>query len=248
MSKSSTKRTLFAGILSPILAVAVGIGVYTVLTRASVDLEGDFTFRLSTTAVAMALPFLLTLFLAVADIRRGAFARAGKIGLACAVLSLGLAWLPVKALYDRAQQVSNLQLSGVVAPLFDTVDLNGVRHRLADHRGKVVLVNIWATWCGPCRREIPEIDRLYQRRKDEGFMVFGISTEDAGLQQGFAKNVEVSYPLLTVEGEVPEIYRQVVQYPANFLIDRQGNLQPAPSAEQPFEKLESAVGALLSAQ
>ena len=65
----------------------------------------------------------------------------------------------------------------VAAPLFETTDLSGNRQRLADYKGKVVLVNIWATWCAPCRAEMPALDRLYQERKDRGFVVLGMSDE-----------------------------------------------------------------------
>ena len=77
-------------------------------------------------------------------------------------------------------------------------------------------------------------------------MVFGLSTEDVDVQRTFVgERVSVSYPLLTIEGAVPDIYRTTARHPANFLIDREGRLQPAPSTEQPFEKLEAAVNALL---
>ena len=76
-------------------------------------------------------------------------------------------------------------------------------------------------------------------------MVFGISTEDVEVQRAFAEDVPVSYPLLTVEGEVPEVFSATARYPANFLVDRTGRLQPAPSTNQPFESLVAAVDRLL---
>ncbi len=94
---------------------------------------------------------------------------------------------------------------------------------------------------------MPALDRLYQKRKADGFMVFGISSEDVDLQRKFVQEqVSVSYPLLTVDGDVPSLYRDVQRWPTTFLIDRMGRLQPAPSPEQPFEKLEAAVDALLN--
>ncbi|UCF37533.1 MAG: TlpA family protein disulfide reductase [Acidobacteriota bacterium] len=245
MSKSVAYRTLIAGVLSPILSVILGVVAYSTLTRASADRDADFVFRLTMTTIVMLLPFALTLLSALVDQRRAALTRWGKVGVVFAILSLGLAWLPVKSLYERSRQADNLALSGVEAPTFDTIDIHGTRHRLADHSGKVILINIWATWCSPCLREIPELDRLYKERRDDGFMIFGISKEDALTQKGFAERIEVSYPLLTVEGEVPEIYTQTARYPASFLIDRQGNLRPAPSVDEPFENLEAAVEGLL---
>jgi peroxiredoxin len=72
-----------------------------------------------------------------------------------------------------------------------------------------------------------------------------LSDEDADLQRKFAQQVPVSYPLLTHSGQVPSFYRDIARYPAIFLIDRQGRLQPAPGPDQPFEKVEAAVDALL---
>lgn len=245
MAKLGTYRTLIAGILSPILAAALGAGVYIGLTRASVDRDADFVFRLTMTAVAMIVPFVMTAWLAISDRRRSALSTSGKIGLTLAFLSLALAWFPIQGMIARARQAENLALTGVQAPPFDTVDIYGSRHRLSDHEGKVVLVNIWATWCTPCRREMPDLDGLYRSRKDKGFMVFGLSTEDVPTQKKFAEEIVVSYPLLTTQGEVPGIYTETARYPANFLIDRSGNLQPAPSVDQPFENLVAAVDALL---
>jgi peroxiredoxin len=94
---------------------------------------------------------------------------------------------------------------------------------------------------------MPKLERLYQSRKDDGLVVFGLSTEDVELQKQFAEEVVVSYPLLTALGDVPETFSQTGRYPANFLIDRSGRLRPAPSVEEPFSSLEADVDALLAA-
>jgi peroxiredoxin len=246
MAKLSAYRVLIAGILSPLAAAFLGILVYTTLTQASVDRDKDFVFRLSLVTLAMAVPFAVTLALALRDRRRHALATSAKVGLTLALLSLALTWLPLRGLIGRARQARNLAQQGVTAPPFDTVDVRGKSHRLADHAGEVVLVNVWATWCPPCKKQMPSLDRLYRERKDQGLMVFGLSTEDADVQRRFLdEHVGVSYPLLTTSGDVPEMYRIIERYPATFLIDRQGRLQPAPSMEQPFEKLEAVVDALL---
>jgi thiol-disulfide isomerase/thioredoxin len=154
--------------------------------------------------------------------------------------------LPIRGLIGRMQQARNVAIQDLAAPSFDTVDILGKPHRLRDHIGKVVLINAWATWCPPCKKEMPELDRLYQTRKDDGLIVFGLSTEDVALQQKFVKDeVSVSYPLLTVNGDVPSLYQDIQRWPALFLIDRKGTLQPVAQAGEPFEKVEAAVDALL---
>jgi len=125
------------------------------------------------------------------------------------------------------------------------LDIDGKAQRLSDHKGQVVLVNIWATWCGPCRAEMPNLDHLYQEEKNNGLAVFGISNEDASLQQSFRQMVPVTYPLLTMGGQVPNLYRDIARYPATFLIDRQGQLQPAPGPDRPFAELQATVERLL---
>lgn len=240
-------RTLIAGIVAPLAAAGLGRYTYRALTQASADRDADFVFRLATTAAVMAIPFVVTCAIAFLDKRRGRLGVRGMVGLALAVVSLGLTWLPIRGAMRRAKQAQLLSLEGVPAPPFETVDIAGATHRLSDYEGKVVLVNIWATWCPPCRKEMPELDELYQKERDRGFMVFGLSTEDLATQQAFVKNtLSVSYPLLTTEGDVPQIYRTTARYPANYLIDRKGRLTPAPSTDQPFENLAARVEELLA--
>jgi thiol-disulfide isomerase/thioredoxin len=248
VAKVSNSVVLVAGILSPPAAAFLGSYTYATLTRASVDLNQDFVFRLATVTAVMATPFLVTLLLAILTRRRGALRLAGKIGLGIAALSLCLTLVPLRGLIGRAQQARNVSRNDVAAPLFETTDIYGKPHRLQDYAGKVVLINAWATWCLPCLEEMPQLDELYRERKNDGLMVFGLSIEDVALQQKFAKEkVVVSYPLLTVNGNVPGIYRDIQRWPALFLVDRKGQLQPVAQAGEPFEKVEAAVDALLTA-
>jgi thiol-disulfide isomerase/thioredoxin len=247
MAKLSKYRVLICGILSPVAAIILYALVYGMLTAHSSNLANDWLFRLSMATVAMTVPFLITFLLAIQDHRRHVFFLSGKIGLVIAIFSLGLVWKPVSDGITRSRQVRNLAMRDVTAPSFDTPDIYGNEQRLEDHKGAVVLVNIWATWCGPCRAEMPQLDRLYQARKDQKFIVFGLSDEAKEVQQKFVREVPVSYPLLTLKGKVPSIYRDIARYPAIFLIDRQGRLQPAPGPDEPFGKLQAAVDVLLQA-
>jgi peroxiredoxin len=247
VTRLSKYRLLFCGILSPLAALFLYVLVYGTLTRYSADLEKDWLFRLSVSTLAMTVPFFMTLALAIKDHGRHAISLAGKVGLAIAFLSLALTWKPVSDSILRSRQSRNLALRDVAAPPFDTPDLQGKIQRLADEKGKVVLVNIWATWCGPCRQEMPKLDRLYREHQGQGFIVFGLSDESIDQQRKFVEQVPVTYPLLTGSGTIPDLYRDIARYPAIFLIDRQGRLQPAPSPDQPFAKVEAAVDALLAA-
>jgi peroxiredoxin len=245
MPALSKYRVLIAGILSPLAAVFLYTLVAVTLARFSSDLEKDWLLRLSASTLAMAVPFLITLFFAMRDRRQHSLTWSAKLGLVLAFLSLGLAWKPVNDGIRRSKQSRNMAMRDVAAPLFNTTDLDGKVQRLADHKGEVVLVNIWATWCGPCKAEMPRLDRMYQERKAQGLTVFGLSDEDDGAQRQFLQQVPVTYPLLTVHGDVPALYRDIARYPAIFLIDRQGRLQPAPGPDQPFDTLEMEVAALL---
>ena len=244
----SKHGVLLCGILSPVLAVILYAVVYGTLTRYSADREKDWLFRLTVSTIAMTIPFFANIALAMKARGMGAFSLSAKTGLLLAILSLGLAASPIRDGLLRAKQTRNMAMHDVAAPLFETVDINGNTERLRDQAGKVVLVNIWATWCVPCRNEMPKLDRLYRERKDKGLVVFGISSEDVGAQQKYLQQVPVSYPLLTVKGTVPNLYRDIARYPAIFLIDRSGRLQSAPGPDQSFEKLEAAVEALLSSR
>jgi len=246
MHKLSKYRVLISGIVSPLAALFLYALVCAALTRSSADVEKDWLFRLTLSTLAMTVPFLVTLVLAINDRRRHALSLSAKIGVIIAILSLGLAWKPVSDGITRSKQFRNQAMRDVAAPPFDTVDILGKTQRLGDHKGDVVLVNIWATWCEPCRNEMPRLDRLYQERKPQGFIVFGLSGESVDMQRKFWEQVPVSYPLLTLNGQVPNLYRDIARYPAIFLIDRQGRLQPAPGPDQPFEKLEAVVDALLN--
>ena len=240
------RKLLILGILSPALAIICYILVYNVLSGLSSNLEKDWLFRLTASAISMTIPFFIVLALALRASKQGPLPISAKIGVTIAVLSLALIWVPAHDGFARVRQTRNRQLHDVAAPDFATTDLHGKPQRLSDYKGKVVLINIWATWCEPCRNEMPKLDQMYRDKQAQGFVVLGLSDESVATQQKFLKEVPVSYPLLLVNEQIPKLYREIAQYPALFLVDREGRLQPAPAPRQPFEQTASAVDALLS--
>jgi cytochrome c biogenesis protein CcmG/thiol:disulfide interchange protein DsbE len=246
VANPSKYRVLLVGILSPLLALLLNIIVIQTLLALSPNPESNWRFRLLVSSLALPVPFLMTLLLALKERRQGALSLSAKIGLGIAALSLLLIAKPAMDGLARSRQSRNMAMHDIPAPMFDTLDIQGKPQRLADYKGQVVLINIWATWCEPCRNEMPQLEKLYQSRKASGFVVLGISDETLEKQQAFLNQVPVTYPLLTATPGVPAFYREIAKYPAIFLIDREGRLQSAPNQSQGFEKVEEAVGALLS--
>ncbi len=109
-------------------------------------------------------------------------------------------------------------------PEFTLTDLAGKTWKFSDLRGKVVLVNFWATWCPPCRKEMPDLDALYQRFGAKGFVVLGISDEERAKVEPFTKERKVSFPVLLDPGRKVNDEFIVEGIPKSFVYDREGKL------------------------
>jgi len=111
------------------------------------------------------------------------------------------------------------------APDFTLVDLDGMTHRLADLRGRPVIVNFWATWCPPCRDELPSMERAWAQLRDEGIALLAINVgEDEATVFPFTANYPVSFPLLLdLDGAVIGAW-PVRGLPTTFVVDPQGRI------------------------
>ena len=112
------------------------------------------------------------------------------------------------------------------APDFSLKDANGHTVKLSDYKGKVVLLNFWATWCGPCKIEIPWFVEFEQAYKDRGFAVLGVSMDDDGWQsvKPYIEQRKINYRVVIGTDEIGNLYGGVESLPTTFLIDRSGRI------------------------
>ena len=125
---------------------------------------------------------------------------------------------------------------------FTVKDMNNARVRLSDYKGKVILVNFWATWCAPCKVEIPGFIELYDQYKDKGFVLLGVSgDDDAETLRSFASEWKINYPLLVGKDEekLLDAYGPLYGYPTTVLVGRTGAVcgrHVGPATKEEFEK------------
>ena len=125
---------------------------------------------------------------------------------------------------------------------FTVKDMNGAEVRLADYQGKVILLNYWATWCGPCKVEIPDLVALQDAYRDKGFVVLGVSQDDdPETLREFAKEFRMNYPVLVGKDspEVIDAQGPVWGLPTTFLIGRDGSIcrkHLGPATKEDFER------------
>jgi peroxiredoxin len=117
-------------------------------------------------------------------------------------------------------------LAGHEAPDFVLKSASGANMRLSEYRGNVVMINFWATWCGPCRQEMPLLDDLYSRYERVGFSLLGVNIDDdSSRAMQMAEELGVSFPVLFDERkEVSKLY-QVEAMPVTVLVDREGKVR-----------------------
>ena len=144
---------------------------------------------------------------------------------------------------------STASVSGqeVNAPEFKLRDLNGHLVRLSDYQGKVVLINFWATWCPPCRAEMPELVRLQREHAKQGLQIVGITypPERKDRVRRFAKSLKVNYPIILGTHELKARFSSDETMPLTVVVDRDGKISDIISGILLREEVDEKIKPLL---
>jgi len=134
-------------------------------------------------------------------------------------------------------------------PAFRLPDLDGELQSIENWDGQVIMVNFWATWCPPCRREMPAFVRLYEDYRDKGFVVIGIAIDDPQSVRDFVDPMDINYPILLGEKtgiDITTAYgNRLGALPFTVIIDRQGHIIHTRRRELTYEEAETLIKPLL---
>ena len=131
---------------------------------------------------------------------------------------------------------------------FTVKDMNGASVRLADHEGKVILLNFWATWCPPCKAELPGFIELHDQYKDKGLVILGVSgDDDPETLRAFASEWKINYPMLVGRDEeaLLDAYGPIYGYPISVIVGRDGAVCARHIGPKTKEEFEREIKALL---
>jgi cytochrome c biogenesis protein CcmG/thiol:disulfide interchange protein DsbE len=171
--------------------------------------------------------------------------------LVLVVIAIGVAWISGSRLSagdEQAQPKTGAQV-GLLAPDFSLPALDGALVSLSAQRGNVVLVNLWASWCGPCRSEMPAVNRVYQAHRASGFVVLAVNAanqDDESEARAFVRNLGLVFPILfDRDGSAGRAYR-LRSLPTSYFIGRDGVIREIVVGSMSEAMLEARVKRLLA--
>jgi cytochrome c biogenesis protein CcmG/thiol:disulfide interchange protein DsbE len=166
------------------------------------------------------------------------------------ILIYGVVALCLLGLYiagRRKAAAPKVTASSNLAPDFTVNDIDGKKLTLSDYKGKVVLLDFWATWCTPCRAEIPAFVEMQQKYGSQGFQVVGISMDDnAKPVHEFYRDYKMNYPVAVGDDKLAQSFGGVLGLPVNFIIDREGRIHAKYLGATDVAVIDKAVSDLLS--
>jgi peroxiredoxin len=170
-------------------------------------------------------------------------------------VSLGIAILifaGFRALPDSHHQVESADPNqqAKVAPDFDLKSLEGRTAKLSDYRGKIVLLNFWATWCAPCRVEMLALMALYEKYHSQGLEIIGVSMDDGGQERvaKFVNEMKINYPVLLGDSSVADNYGGLRLLPQTIFITRDGKIVQTAIGMRSGKDFETIIEQLLARQ
>ncbi len=149
---------------------------------------------------------------------------------------------------DQEKKKSDYPPIATAVSQADLKNLDGTTFKVADKKGKVLLLNMWATWCGPCRSEMPALVKMQDAHRDLGFEVLGLNTDDETIEDinKFAADMKLNYTLVWADTEMQSALLRISKFggiPQSFIVDRDGNLRGVFRGANPADvkKMEALV-------
>jgi thiol-disulfide isomerase/thioredoxin len=168
--------------------------------------------------------------------------------LLAVVLAVGLYYVNRYWIAPAVRAQTKGEGSHPQAPEFSLTDINGKPLKLSDFQGKVILLDFWATWCGPCRIEIPGFIQLQNRYADQGFTMIGISMDDSPEPVvDFYKQLQMNYPVAVGNDRLGELYGGMPGLPTTFVIGRDGRIYAKHVGAYDLSVFEAEIKTLLAA-
>jgi len=168
--------------------------------------------------------------------------------LVLATLAIAAAAIVAVATYFHSAPGTSgpASLTGRAAPSFTVPSLDGSQSSVAAYRGRIVLLNLWATWCPPCRAEMPDLQRFYQRYARSGVTVIGVDQGESGSRASqFARSLGIRYPILLDRSQQYGAVYAAAGLPTTIVIDRAGTIRAAFDGPLSFDQMAAAVSSLL---
>jgi peroxiredoxin len=169
--------------------------------------------------------------------------------LSAALLLISLPSLRAQSAKATAKAPAKPVAAGRIAPDFTRNTLDGKPIQLAGYKGKVVLLNFWATWCGPCLTEIPRFNTWQTKYSSQGLQILGVSMDDdAAPVQKASRKLQFTYPVVMGDEKLGEQYGGVLGLPISYLIGRDGKIIDRLQGEANLDALETRIATLLQSQ